>query len=1209
LYLAGNQNTPIQMKKHLHSAKRFFFLLFIFFQSFAYSQNSIPLLFKSGNIEKNINREESKQFFDLAKQNKNGDHFLIIQFNEIPTNEVKSQLADNGITLLNYMPKNAYYALIQSSASFNILASANMKAVYPILPTYKLSKDLAMQKYNDYALVNKNAIALNAVFYKTISNELVYEMLDNFGAKNITVNNSQVATFNVNIAVLDELYNLYPFYYFEQIDPPSLPENLVGVTNHRSNNLATSYTNGLHLDGSGVTVMLQDNSKLDEHIDYTGRFVNMNASNSGDHGEHCGGIIAGAGNIDPTTRGMAYGAEVLVYSPSDANYNLVPNLVQNSNLTITSKSYGGGLNAGYNTIARTLDQQIRNYPELIHVFSAGNSNGSGFTSAGSQWFNITGGHKSAKNVLAVGNLTFTDVIANSSSRGPSEDGRIKPDICAVGTNVYSTVDPNSYDTKTGTSMACPGVAGTLAQLYQGYKELNNGNNPNSALIKGAILNTADDLGNEGPDFIYGWGRINARRAYNLISNGNYFTDEISQGDNLNHTISVPAGIAQVRVMVYWSDYEASTSASQVLVNDINMTLMDPTGSTNLPWVLDNSTNATALNSPAITAVDDVNNMEQITIDNPSPGAYTVNLEGFSIPSGPQKYFVVYELATDDVVLTYPIGGEGFDPTENEIIRWDALNDNGAFTLEYSIDNGLSWTTLSSNISADRRYYSWNVPNIVSGEALVRVSRGSSSSQSHEPFSIIGVPSGLQVLSVCPDSVELSWNAVANATGYEVSMLGNFYMDSVATTTTTSVKVAHSSANDFWWSVKALGANNCEGRRAIAQFQSAGTTNCVLAFDVAVNDPQSINGRNILSCMAGDTLDIGINLVNAGTNSISNIPVYYKLNNNTVISETYNGTLQPSDVVYFSFTNQTAVPFGTNTLDIWADYGSDQNSDNDTINSTFNYLNASPITLPFFEDFESFNLCNTTSNCEAEICQLTNNFVNSSNGVVDDIDWRTNANTTPSSGTGPSTDFNPGNSNGKYLYLEPSATPICADKSAHLITPCIDLADGGILTFAYHMLGTDMGELHVDILVNGVWINDIMPVINGNQGGDWLQASVNLNAYAGSIINIRFRGITGDNYRSDIAIDDIGITSSLGLTDTHVGSLKLYPNPSNGQFFYELSNASLAQIEIIDASGKLMRSMAVSNQKGVIDMTSAAKGIYFVKVIANERITVQKIMLK
>ena len=209
--------------------------------------------------------------------------------------------------------------------------------------------------------------------------------------------------------------------------------------------------------------------------------------------------------MDPIAAGMANAAYLYVYSSSNNNYsNAFPALYVNDNVMITSKSYGNGCNAGYTSLSNELDLQINNLPSLVHVFSAGNSGSSDCSyGAGSGWGNVTGGHKQGKNVIAVANLTSTGGLASSSSRGPAADGRIKPDIGAKGTSVNSTVPSNDYDSFTGTSMACPGIAGILGQLYQGYKEINSGINPSSALMKGVLLNSADDLGNPGPDFKHG----------------------------------------------------------------------------------------------------------------------------------------------------------------------------------------------------------------------------------------------------------------------------------------------------------------------------------------------------------------------------------------------------------------------------------------------------------------------------------------------------------------------------------------------------------------------------------------------------------------------------------------------------------------------------------------------------------------------------------
>ena len=115
-----------------------------------------------------------------------------------------------------------------------------------------------------------------------------------------------------------------------------------------------------------------------------------------------------------------------------------------------------------------------------------------------------------------------------SSRGPTVDGRIKPDIASKGTSVWSTIPPYSYDHKTGTSMACPGIAGVMAQLYHAYKELNGGVNPPSALMKCILLNSADDIGNPGPDFKHGWGEVNAYRAVKMLESSNYISTDTKE---------------------------------------------------------------------------------------------------------------------------------------------------------------------------------------------------------------------------------------------------------------------------------------------------------------------------------------------------------------------------------------------------------------------------------------------------------------------------------------------------------------------------------------------------------------------------------------------------------------------------------------------------------------------------------------------------------
>lgn len=1172
------------------------------------------LLFKSGTVIPINNIDElllSSSNVYNTNEVINGHYYRIIQFAQTPTQQQKEILKNNGIVLLNYLPTKAFYAAIQTTANLNVLQDVDAVAFMEVKSHFKLTHNLKTNNYPHWTLAPNNKIDINALFYEDLTLSQVLNFLQTENVEVLRINQHQVAQLRIDLNDLNKIYQLPYFYYFEELSEPEQPENLVGRTDHRSNAIAQDYYSGLHFDGTGVNIMMQDDGFIGPHIDYQGRITHRGTvTNIGDHGDHVAGTIMGAGNLNPIARGMSFGAHLFVFSSTDVNYDSVPNLYNNDGVVITSKSYSNGCNAGYTTLTRQLDQQIRQMPNLIHVFSAGNSGTSncGY-GAGSGWGNITGGHKVGKNVIATGNLDYIENLATSSSRGPAHDGRIKPDICAVGTNVYSTVDVNTYSYKTGTSMSCPGIAGSLGQIYEAYKTLNGGSNPPSGLIKAAALNTAEDLGNVGPDYKHGWGRINVRKMYETILNNNYLNSNVSQGASNNHNITVPGGLSQVKIMVYWHDYEATASTNKALVNDINMLVTDPNATSHGTWLLDPTPNPSNLNTPATIGVDDLNNMEQVVINNPVAGTYTVNINGFNIPQGPQTYYIVYEFVGSEVVLTYPLGGEGFVPGETETIRWDAFGSSGTFTLEYTLNNGITWNTISSSIGANTNYYNWTVPTALTGEAKIRITRGASSDESDQPFSIIDVPSGLTIDWACPDSMRLSWNAVSGATAYEASMLGNKYMDSVGVTTNTYF-VYHgiNPLNTYWVSVKAHGPNNAVGRRAIAIEKSPGNVNCTINFDAGMYNSVPSNGSTYPDC-AFNPMSVSVTIENEGQNALTNIPVHYQLNGGAIINETYTGTINAGNNASYVFTNTATPVIGNNSLKIWVTYPGDGNSYNDTLDVQFTLTSASPLTLPIIENFETFANCGTSSDCEATTCNLNNNWVNETNTVADDIDWRTDDFGTPSNNTGPTQDYNPGTSSGNYLYTEASGG--CNQQQANLISPCIDLTNvtNPTLTFAYHMDGADMGSLHVDVLSNGVWTNDVTPSISGDKGANWLTRVVSLNTYVGGIINVRFRGITGNGYRSDLAIDDIRFDGTVGVNDNmSLTNMNIYPNPSNGMFNYTYNGEETITLSIVDVSGKLVKTIYLnSNSTGVIDLSNQSKGVYYIKAQSNQTFEVIKLI--
>ena len=1098
---------------------RIFSIIFIGLAFNGYADSEYTLLLKSGNYQ----LEEGQIMKSLTGPAVNDQYFRIMQFYSVPSQAEQNEISKLGIVFFDYIPKNAFMVSIPKGLKENQISKYGIRSIAVVKPEMKLTKVLSSTGIPDWAKNGDGNARFVLGFYPNIPIAQIAQFLE---SQNAEFRFSADGFVNVTIAEtkLAALMNSDLFHYVQEADQKSEPENFRGRTSHRANALQGNFMGGNKYDGAGILVAHGDDGDIDKHIDFTGRLVSFAGPSNGNHGDHVAGTVFGAGNLDPAGKGMAPGAEIAYFdysSGGDIYLEGVDTMYSNMGVRITQSSYSNGSNAGYTFLCREMDKDIRENRALMHVFSAGNAGTSNFGyGAGPGWGNITGGHKQGKNVIATANTTWDDNLANSSSRGPAHDGRIKPDIGAVGTDVYSTWEPNTYNLNTGTSMACPGISGTLAALYHAFKENNSQAEPDGGLMKSIIMNTAEDLGNPGPDFKYGYGRINAMRAVDVIENDTYFIDSISQGGTDTISLTVPTGIAEMRVMLYWTDKEASINTSRALVNNLDFIVEKGTNAWQ-PWVLDPTPNVAALNSNAVRTTDSLNNAEQVTIVNPVNGEYKLIINGSTIPTGPQKYYVVYSLISDDVIVTHPMGGEHFAPADQQIIRWDAPQGTGTFSLEYSINNGTSWSTISSSVAASLRHFVWTVPNSVTGEALVRITRGTKAGESQANFSIIGTPTGLNIPWACPDSLMFSWTAVPGATSYEISMLGQKYMDSVGTSATTQFVVTGLiPSNTYWFSVKALGPNGCIGERAIAYEKVPGIFNCTYSQDAFLEKIVS-PASTLPSCQPLSNLSVVIDVKNSGVQDLYNIPVAYKVGTNAVVRDTITDTITQGANLQFTFATGFSVPgTGSYFISVYNELSSDQNQFNDTLSQMFNVINTTTQTLPYMENFSAFSQCGTSNNCEATFCNLTMGWLNAQNLVDDDFDFRTNSGTTPSQNTGPSGDHTTGS--GNYLYIEASGT--CTNREGHLLTPCFDLSSSTLpeASIWYHMLGADMGELHIDVLADGVMYLDIVTPIVGDQGNTWQQLSFSLFNFIGKTVNVRFRGQTAGGFASDIALDDFSI---------------------------------------------------------------------------------------
>ena len=280
------------------------------------------------------------------------------------------------------------------------------------------------------------------------------------------------------------------------------------------------------------------------------------------------------------------------------------------------------------------------------------------------WDNMEG-RKLAKNVITVGNVE--DAVSNgdrdvsraitvsSSSRGPVDDGRIKPDIMGNGSSVRSagTNSDTSTSVRTGTSMSTPNVCGSSALLIDYYSSLFPQEAMRSSTLKALILHTADDDGNPGPDYRYGWGIMNTEAATDVITLHEENDGEATmmeetvddQTTSRQHTL-IWDGTSPLRVTLCWTDPPGRSrpghdNQDRALVNDLNLIVTGPDG-THFPYVMPfvGDWSVSSIDDDAVTGVNNVDTVEQVFLEDPTPGLYTVTVDYAGSLDDTQDYSLI-----------------------------------------------------------------------------------------------------------------------------------------------------------------------------------------------------------------------------------------------------------------------------------------------------------------------------------------------------------------------------------------------------------------------------------------------------------------------------------------------------------------------------------------------------------------------------------------
>src|SRR6187397_1630438 len=562
--------------------------------SFSQKDESSALQLRSGKIltEKNISQENIKNFTERL-QKVNGKSFAVLQFEQLPSETTKQELAASGIQLLEYIPGNAYTICITKNIDHTILQNAGARSILELSPEQKMHPAMAKGIFPSWATRTPGMVDVWISFPRTISFDELKILLRE---KKIEITSSQYSSYHViGLRIIRNRLNEVPSLPFiEYIEPAPHGDqklNYIAKQNSRGNVLnASTAVGGFNLKGQGVVIGVGDDADPQYHVDFTGRLIDFGPAGYFYHGTHVHGTVGGGGIVSEQYAGYAPKSTLVVQNLSGIISN-ASTYVTDHGMVLTNNSYGDIVGdcdymGYYDLQSHVLDQMAIDLPNLQNVFAAGNDGNLTCLNYPSAFRTVLSGYQSAKNVLSIGATDRAGVVTSFSSRGPVKDGRTKPEIMADGFFTISTIPDDIYGPSQGTSMAAPAVAGGLGLLYEKYRLQNSGANPKNGLMKALVCNGAADLGNIGPDYTYGFGGMNLLRSVNMLSNNRYFISTINSGGNNPHVISVPANTAQLKITLYWNDPAAAAFASRALVNDLDLELTTPGSPTVLPYKLD-----------------------------------------------------------------------------------------------------------------------------------------------------------------------------------------------------------------------------------------------------------------------------------------------------------------------------------------------------------------------------------------------------------------------------------------------------------------------------------------------------------------------------------------------------------------------------------------------------------------------------------------------
>jgi len=1005
---------------------------------------------------------------------------------------------------------------------------------------------------------------------------------------------------------------------------PAYFSNVAAALSTRANWLHNGGGLGLNIEGQNMTAHVWDGGAArPTHQEYDGvggenRVSIEDGGALNFHAAHVMGTIVASGFV-PDAKGMAPQAKGMAFDWGFDESEAA--LAASNGMILSNHSYGYIANTipdawfgGYFEDARNWDQIMFDAPYYVGVFSAGNDGNDNFANGepldGNPLYDKLSGNQVSKNSIVVANAQDADIdsegnlvsvaINSGSSEGPTDDYRIKPDITGNGTALFSSFESadDAYNTISGTSMSAPNITGSLLLLQQYHSE-RNGVLMRAATLKGLALHTADDVdgsaGLEGPDAVYGWGLMNAKRAAETIRDQGLYSHiqelTINEGETLTFNVRSD-DVNDLLASISWTDRprEVQSSANDNtphLVNDLDIRVSNA-DDTFMPWRMD----GVDTNSKGDNLVDP---FERVDVAGAS-GLYTVTVSHKgSLVGGSQNFSLIItgvvqdfqflatnlkeEACSDDEVVFNFEYTQTITGTTNFTVDGLPSGASSSFSPTSVSESGTISLTISDLDSAPRGNYELIVTGDNGNESESRTiyleiyQTSFDSTPMTLSFPANGQPG-------VPTSVIFQWEDNVNAESYYIEVSDSPSFDNIAasgTVTELSYSISGLQNNTvYYWRAQPL--NRCGS----GEFSETYNFQTIVSEDCSMTYTATDFSSSVIALSAGYTATVPVNIPD-------------DITINRLIVDVDISHSEPSQLTLFVQQPEGLGEGKTVLLDQVCD-------DVDDIDAIFDDVAGGDLT------------CNTEAPAITGVLTPTES-LRSSGGL---------------------------NANGEWIF---GATDNVAARGGNIdavsITVCSPISNTNIPGFTNNSVAVVANDTYVfqtaDIEAttdSETAAQQVFTVVQTPIYGDLLKNNVTLavgdtftqediNSGNISFANIQ-TAIFNDSFKVDIVNGAggwlpnqvVNLTANTVSADSfELANLLIYPNPSEGIISIRLPlvEATSVKVDLFDLRGRRMYSVEYDTTQNIFEESfsvgNISNGVYLMKISNGKYSTTKRIIIQ